>query len=132
MQYCFLCAGCATLKVAPPTGVGLDLSAARSDYSVLATVEGTGKAYTIVGIPLPFGAPVGSVFSGLSVPGLQVPNKAMGIATYDALGKVPDADTIMPLTTTLEKNGIPFIFRTYSATVKGKAIKIKTDAELGK
>ena len=124
-------AGCATVKTAPVSGIGQCLQAERSDYVVTGTVEGTGKSVTILGLTFPWGAPVGVVSSGQSLLVRKIA-VAQGIAVYDALGKAPDADTVLPMTTTIEKNGIPFIYRTYTATVKAKAITVKTDAELGK
>lgn len=123
--------GCATVKTAPISGVGQCLEAERGDYVVTGTVEGTGKSVTICGLTFPWGAPLGVVSSGQALMIRKVA-VAQGIAVYDALGKVPDADTILPMTTTIEKNGIPFLYRTFTATVKAKAIKIKTDAELVK
>jgi anionic cell wall polymer biosynthesis LytR-Cps2A-Psr (LCP) family protein len=53
-----------------------------------------------------------------------------GRATYNALQKVPEADTIVPLTVETKAAGLNPLFWTTSATVKGKAVKIKSDSEL--
>ena len=124
------------MKTAPGAGVVQNLETTRSDYQILATTEGTGTAFRILGISFPWGASRAFV-SGNYLPIFKQGSggsgmKACFMATYDALNKVPEADTFIPLTYTLEKNGIPGLFRTFTANVKGKAIKIKTDAELKK
>lgn len=131
--------GCATTKVAPANGIVQNLTAERNDYVVMSTVTGTAKAYKIVGIPFPWFKPRAVVpgprpVSGAGILGVSglMSEKVIGMATHDAIGKIPDADTIIPLTYTVEKNGFPIIYRIWTADVKGKAIRIKTDADLDK
>jgi hypothetical protein len=121
--------GCSsTVKQSPsqPIGaLGLE-SLKRVEYSVLDTVEGTGEVYWICGFKFgddKYGHIDGRVFEK---------NDAKAAAMFDALSKVPNADTILPLTTTITQNGfIPFYWRE-TAKVRGKAIQIKSDKELGK
>lgn len=53
-------------------------------------------------------------------------------AYFKTLAKSPDADAMLKRTITIEESGIPFIYNTETVRCAGKAIKIKTDAELSK
>ncbi|MBE9541152.1 MAG: hypothetical protein IMF01_02450, partial [Proteobacteria bacterium] len=53
-------------------------------------------------------------------------------AYYKALAKTPDADSVLNKAYYKEKRGIPFIFSNETVTFTGKAIKLKTDNDLGK
>lgn len=54
----------------------------------------------------------------------------VGGAVYQALTKVPEADAVIPLTMETDTSGLKPIVWTTRATVRGKAIRIKTDSEL--
>ncbi len=131
-----VCTGCATRKTAPAAGVIQNLDTERSDYNVMASVEGTGKVTKVLGLSFPFFAARAYVPGSIPVMSNPITGpsgggyKAIGMATHEALNKVPEADTMIPMTYVLEKNGVPIIFRTFQATVRSKAIKIKTDGEL--
>lgn len=142
-----LVSGCAgTMKIAPYQGsISInDTEMDRSEYVILQNVTGSAHStYILAGIIentedglriLGFGpsrkTALLSAYSGLMalMPGGQysVGNRAY----YDALTQVPDADTVLPMTRTEEHWGLPPIIYGRSATVTGKAMKIKTDKEL--
>jgi len=126
--------GCTiTHSKAPEEGVySLHLQTLRrSEFSILDTVEGQGEVGKFLCLfrtgDRKFGHVGGSTVGGLFP--LPPGRNAVAAATYDALEKVPDADYILPLTTTVTRSGLPFCFWTEKATVRGKAIKIKSDSE---
>jgi hypothetical protein len=149
--------GCVSLnKQAPGVGLGsINFDAlTRTQYVILDTVEGTAdvKVYLwLFEVPLDkqvgyvggYGgaAQTGGVLSGIisKIPiigggggAALSSNKAYLAATYNALGKVPEADAILPTSSSVEIHNILFgLVKTYKATVKGKAIRVKTDKELG-
>lgn len=53
-------------------------------------------------------------------------------AYYKALAAQPDADGIIPRAWAIEERGIPFLFTKKTVTFTGKAIKLKTDSDLGR
>ena len=55
---------------------------------------------------------------------LDAPKDAKARATYLALKQAGDADTIIPLSTTVETSGYGIFYKVETATVRGKAIKI--------
>jgi len=122
-------AGCsATFSHAPAVGVsGLTLhELSRNEYVITDTVEGHGSVTTVLGF-IPFGD---SNFGFIgSLARWEEIDNAVASATYDAISKAPNADTILPLRTTVSRSGIPFLVANEEATVWGKAVRIKTDKE---
>lgn len=138
-----LAAGCATSS-RESAGIGIgnmqlaDLK--RHEYQVLDTVEGQGKVTKVLGIGGPlfskqwgwtrqssgwaFGIQDG-IFSGI-----KGGYRASASAMYNALGKIPNADAFYTMSKTLEYRGFKPFYWTYTAKVKGKAIRIKPDSEL--
>ncbi|OGP55989.1 MAG: hypothetical protein A2V67_08985 [Deltaproteobacteria bacterium RBG_13_61_14] len=148
--------GCVSLnKQAPGVGLGPIMfdELTRTQYVIMDTVEGTAevKVYLwIFEVPLDkqvgyIGGYAGAAQTGGALAGIisRIPiiggaggaissNKAYLAATYNALGKVPEADAILPTSSQVEvTNVLMGLVKTHKATVKGKAIRVKTDKELG-
>lgn len=105
----------------------------RHEYQVIDTVEGVGVTRTILGWTFPLlNRKAGWTGSVSGDPDPTRAGLAKGRAMYDALGKVPDADAVFTVSETVERRGVPILFRVDTATVKIKAIRIKSDEELGK
>ena len=138
-----LAGGCTT-SATQNTGVGIgnihlaDLK--RHEYQILDTVEGEGKVTKILGFGPPFFSKqwgwtrqesesswksTGNPFSNLRG-GATASSSAM----YNALTKIPNADAFYTMSKTLEYRGFKPFYWTYTARVKGKAIRIKPDSEL--
>ncbi len=138
-----LAAGCAT-SATKNAGIGIgnihlaDLK--RHEYQILDTVEGEGKVTRILG----FGPPMFSrqwgwtrQGSGTAGPLGKIPfNRLKGgsiasaSAMFNALTKIPNADAFYTMSKTLEYRGLKPFYWTYTAKVRGKAIRIKPDSEL--
>jgi len=127
----------------------------RSDFVVLDRVEGVSNTQTFFwiiqvvdgsGVQL-FGIkffedqyayePIQQVFGPLGViffPFTMLSNlfndKTEERAYYKAMAKVPDADSILRRSITVEQTGIPIVYHSRTVKCSGKAIKIKTDKEL--
>jgi hypothetical protein len=142
-----MASGCTTTtKKHPGVGIGsLHMAALeRNEYAIMDTVEGAGKTTTVLGIfKFPLNRQTGyTLWAGggeapppaLSGGGFFARrtgvNQASAMAFYNVLAQVPNADAVMPTISTVETTGIPFLIRTHTATVKGKAVRIKTDSEL--
>lgn len=150
--------GCVSLnKQAPGMGLGpiqfKELE--RNQYVVMDTVEGSAEVKVFLWVfEVPLDKQIGYVgsYQGAAQAGAggvlagilsRIPiiggagggissNKAYLAAMYNALGKVPDADAILPTSSQVEiKSVLAGLVKIHKATVKGKAIKIKTDRELG-
>ena len=105
----------------------------RHEYQVIDTVEGVGVTRTVLGFTFPlFKQKLGWAGTDSGNTRLTGSTFASGRAMYDALGKVPDADAVFTVSKTAERRGIPLLFHTDTATVKIKAIRIKSDEELVK
>ncbi len=102
----------------------------RSQYQIIDTVEGNGQVTTILCLfktgDSQFGYSGFGGGSGGMLAALAAPRNAAAAATYDAISKVPEADVLMPLTTTASYSGFGCLYRKERATVRGKAIKIKS------
>ncbi len=137
-------AGCTTsVKSDPGVSIsGLTLQTLeRDEFEILDRVEGTGRTTTILGlITLPFNRQAGYVSTQgvLPIPpgplatltGSSRVYKAQRMALYNALAQVPEADVVLPTKATIEISSvIPFIIKVQTATVAGKAIRVKTDSE---
>ena len=150
--------GCVSLNKQTP-GVGLGPitfdELTRTQYVIMDTVEGTAevkvylwifevpldKQVGSVGAYMGAAAQTGGVLSGIisKIPGIGggaggaiSSNKAYMAAVYNALGKVPEADAILPTSSSVEITNVLFgLVKTHKATVKGKAIRVKSDKELG-
>ena len=97
-----------------------------SKYRILNTVEGTGKTQTLFCIFSLGDSQFGFTSYGGSGQGLGLlagRKDAVAAATYDAISKVPEADMLLPLTSTTSVSGLP-CFRSERATVRGKAIQL--------
>jgi hypothetical protein len=98
------------------------------NYRILKTVEGTGEVTTILCLfktgASQFGYSSVGGGSALGLSALVDARDAVAAATYEAISKVPEADMLLPLTTTAERSGLGCLFGTERATVRGKAIKI--------
>jgi len=149
--------GCVSLtKQTPGVGLGPIMfdELTRTQYVIMDTVEGTAEVkvyFWILEVPLDkqagyiggYGgaAQTGGVLAGIisKIPiigggggGAISSNKAYMAATYNALGKVPEADAILPTSAQVEVKSILMgLVKIHKATVKGKAIRVKTDKELG-
>lgn len=142
--------GCtSTIKKEPGVSLGgIQLAKlTRSQYSILDTVEGTGKTVTVLWLfRFPWSQKLGysEWASGVENPGLSQAmgsaldslvrsgqKKAAAMAMYNAIAQAPNADAVLPLRSTVETTGIPFLFRVNTATVKAKSIRVKTDSDLG-
>jgi len=119
--------GCAgSLARKPGTSPYIELK--KMDYKVLKTVDGAGELTTFLCI-FKFGATqfgYSSVGGGsaIGLSRLLSQKDAVAAATYDAISKVPEADMMLPLTTTAEYTGLGCLYRVERATVRGKALKI--------
>jgi hypothetical protein len=58
-------------------------------------------------------------------------DKAYKMALYSALVKAPDADFVLPTSSTVSVKGT-FLHTTHTATVRGKSVRLKSDRELGR
>ena len=113
-----LLVGCGTTMVAPAARIGgLDAQPLKCDasYTVMDTVKGTGEVTALFGLRIGGASTYGRISDGRAVLGPQ--HDAVGIATYDALMKAKDADTILPMTTTVEISGFPPFYWVKTATV---------------
>lgn len=104
----------------------------RDEYVILDTVEGHGRVTRVLYIftfgDKQFGY---TSYSGLAANFLGTRDRsALSAATYDALSKVKSADVILPLSSTTSQTGFPILWSTTRSSVRGKAIRIKTDSEL--
>jgi len=135
-------AGCAT-RINESPRVGIDdikfKELERNEYEILGTVEATGKVTTYLGIiTVPFFdrnvgvvVPVGGDFplameTRIFRGGQQ---RAFEVALFNALGEFPDADILLPVSAQVVTSDSFFVTE-YTATVKCKAIRIKSDDEL--
>jgi len=124
-------AGCSsTVRNAPGSGIdGLKAENLKcsGEMVILDTVEAKGELTKILGMPWPwfFGDQQYGYVSTGSISSFFVSRDAVAVATYNALSKVPEADTILPLTTTCSSNGFGMFYQHETATVKGKAVKVK-------
>ena len=143
--------GCSyTTQKSPQLGLfGLQLEKlCRTDYEVLETVEGTGSVTTVFGFKtgdnqfgfvgnegLPPAEGLGGIFNtvGALFKGLREfvfgPDRtAVPAAVYDAMTKIPEADSFLPMSRTMSTTGLPgflgFFYSKQEASVRGKAIKI--------
>jgi hypothetical protein len=103
----------------------------REDVVIMGPVEGTSTMSNFLGII--------QIVDGDKLQILGIPffkdkltywepkNKVLNRAYYKALAATPDADAIFSKSYDIEEEGIPFILGTKSITVKGKAIKLKSD-----
>jgi hypothetical protein len=134
--------GCASvMKGAPLARTKVDVgSMQRSDYVVIDRAEGVSDQVSILfGIIqiidsdklklfwIPFYEEKYAVIE--KPPWLVGPEDR---AYYKALAAQPDADGIIPRAYAVEKRGIPFLADKKSVTFTGKAIKLKTDTDLGR
>nr|VFJ94007.1 MAG: hypothetical protein BECKLFY1418A_GA0070994_103615 [Candidatus Kentron sp. LFY] len=107
----------------------------RNDYIVLDTVKGEaerisilfgliqiidGDKKKILWIPF-YNEKYSYAFEGVA----SMENRAY----HNALGQIPDADSVISTRYQKETGGLPILFRTEKVTFTGKAVKIKTDAE---
>lgn len=148
---CSVLLACAyKLRTAPGASIyGIDFEAlTRDQYVIMERTKGDASFTHILFLKFPAGCKKGlrvmetggpatpggamavsfGLFTGLLTPG----SREIDAATYDALLRTPDADAILPLRTNYTRKGLWPIFWTTEATVQGKAIRIKTDAELGR
>ena len=134
--------GCSYTKQRAP-GVGLYglmmEELCRQDYVILDTVEGKGSVTRILwfitlgddqfGFVGNEGLGGPTFFQALASIFVGQPRDARAAATYDALSKLPEADTFLPMTRTASTTGLPGFFEgLYSvteATVRGKALRVK-------
>lgn len=118
------CAGSMARKPNLAPGVSLK----EMDYKILGTVEGSGSVTTILCLfkmgASQFGYSAAGGGSALGLSNFVASKDAVAAATYEAISKMPEADMLLPLTTTAEYSGIGCLFKTERATVRGKAIKI--------
>jgi len=142
--------GCSgTMKAIPKSEAGIAMG--RSDYEVLSKVEGTsdetsilfglikvidGDKLQLFFIPFfeekySYQSPPEGLFQKI-IYGIFQPVGPEDRAYYKALAKTPDADSIIPKSSDIESSGIPILFNKKSVTYYGKAIKLKTDQELGR
>jgi len=135
--------GCsATGKGVPVSGTYLDIgSMDRNDYTVLDKVEATSDEISIL-----FG--LFKIIDSNKIEFLYVPffeekvayqnddffqyTTPLSRAYYKVLEKSPNADTVLKKSVDAKSAGIPLIFTHTKVTYHGKAIKLKTDKELGK
>jgi len=138
--------GCASISRSAP-GIGvcpIELEElARNEYVVLDSATGSQETthFLLVFHSRMFSRQeVGTVGFGAQAMTLACPLSLLGAfwapsdvngAIFDALTKMPEAEAVIPLTIETESSGFKPIFWRTRATVKGKAIKIKSDKELG-
>ena len=143
LSICVVCSyGCmSTLTTSPHMGFnGMEWQPKmeRSDYTVLDTVEGKscltsvlfgivqvidGDKWKILWIPFyeeKYALVINSFPYNLFV---SMEDRAY----YDALAKTPDADVVFVKSYTNTDAGVPLIWTSKTASVRGKAIKLKTD-----
>ena len=137
--------GCASIaRSAPGIGVGpIELEElARDEYVVLDSATGSYETvhFLFFHNRMHSRHEIGTVGFGVRAATLPFPLTVLaalrgpcdvGGAMFDAMTKTPEAEAFIPLTIETESFGLPPIFWTTRATVKGKAIKIKSDRELG-
>lgn len=131
--------GCASvMKGAPNAPTHIDVGAMqRSDYVVIDRAEGMSEEVSILfGLIkiidsnklklfyIPFFEEKYSPYGRFIGPEAR--------AYYKALAAQPDADGIIPRAWAIEERGIPFLFTKKTVTFTGKAIKLKTDSDLGR
>jgi len=134
--------GCSgVLKTAPIINVTANPQLDRNEYVILDRVEGESTTTSILFGLIKFIDGTKLQFLGLKFYedeyAFQNPRISLMArvgtderAYYKALAKAPDADLIFQRSLTYQKSGIPLLYTTEKATFTGKAIKIKTDAEL--
>ena len=119
--------GCAGSLARKPN-LSPSVSLKPMNYKILETVEGTGEVTTILCLfktgATQFGYSSAGGGSAIGLSALVNVKDAVAAATYDAISKVPEADMLLPLTTTAERSGLGCLFGTERATVRGKAIMI--------
>lgn len=127
--------GCSTtVKTAPGVYLGpLEFEGLkRSEYVILGDVTGNAQANRFLWFGKPSAIGVRGLGEGGEAKKMQslLGRTVENAAVYDALAKSPEADFILPMIQTTEKSGFyPFSW-SESATVKGKAIKIKADENI--
>jgi len=98
------------------------------NYKILDTVEGTGEVTTILCFiklgATQFGYSSFGFGSAIGLSSFIATKDAVAAATYDAISKIPEADMMLPLTTTAEYSGLGCLYSVERATVRGKALKI--------
>ncbi|MHA7838005.1 MAG: hypothetical protein ACX98W_11155 [bacterium] len=118
------CAGSLARKPSAYPGVSLK----ELDYEVMETVEGSGEVTTVLCFirlgAKQFGYTAAGGGSALGLASALASEDAVAAATYDAISKVPQADMLLPLTTTAEYSGLGCLYREERAKVRGKAIRI--------
>ena len=140
-------AGCTTMSKSYPinrVSSGIELMPLnRNEYKIMGDTKGEACAKYFLGGKLPWfsGAPAktvsgvegggGSFLASLPLIGsfFGGQEKITQEATYEALEKVPGADSLLSVRTrTQKKYSIPMFYREECVTVQGKAFAIKTDA----
>ena len=127
--------GCGwAVKQAPHMGFGgvnIETKLEREDIVIMGPVEGTSTRSDFFGII--------QIIDGDKLQILGIPffkdkytyfergNTVLNRAYYKALAATPDADAIFSKSYDEEVEGIPFILGTTTITVKGKAVKLKSD-----
>ncbi len=124
--------GCAASNAMKPSAFpGIRLDMPRSGYQILNTVEGKGSVTRILCIfslgDSQFGYSSLGGGPAIGLAALTRAKDAVAAATYDAISKSPKADMFLPLTTVASSSGLGCLFSTERATVRGKAVRIKSD-----
>ncbi|MCK5658901.1 MAG: hypothetical protein KAH96_03370, partial [Alphaproteobacteria bacterium] len=146
---CFFITGCSgVMKATPASGIIVDVgSMNRNDYTILDRVEGTSSTRSflfgliqiidgdvdkikVFWIPFFEEKYAFQILAPFPLSLFQFATTA-DRAYYKALAKTPDADSVLNKAYSKEKRGIPFIFENETVTFTGKAIKLKTDNDLG-
>ncbi|MFI5350656.1 MAG: hypothetical protein ACHQ2Z_14010 [Elusimicrobiota bacterium] len=100
----------------------------RAEYVILGDTEGQAcESYLFGFIPLS-----GDAAKFVNQPGQLINTlpKVESAALYDAIDKVPGADSIMSVRVSVDtKFSVPGIYKHECVTVKGKAFELKTDAQ---
>ena len=121
--------GCSwTIRQADGTNVQAVLNLDRDKYVIMETVKGHGRVKYFFGFIRISDGQYGYVRSQ----SIWDWKDAEAIATFQAINQAPGADTLLPLTTEVSGHGFPYVYWVEIADVSGKALRLKTDKELGK
>jgi hypothetical protein len=105
-------------------GLSLD-NLCRQDYEVSDAVEGQATLKRIFFLPVPL---MDRRYASAGT--LLTPRNAIAAAFYDAQQKNPTADAFLPTTTSVSTTAWPLIpkaiYSVEDATVRGKAVRLKT------
>ena len=126
---CAIFSSCTTMmKSVPISPIHTQINLSMDNLEFLGEITGTATQSYVLG--LPYGGKkyrIPNLVSpgAISVDTKRYTDRGYNNALFDALMSKPDADFVLPISTTIERKQM-FLGREDLITVKGKAFKIKT------